>query len=111
MTLGDLDQLRRSRNCDGDKPRPLSLPFAPTLQQCPWSAIPAEAFWWWERWREWKYFGMLPYGPPHYGSTVGDQPLFVMEAFQIMESVADALKDADSRAAVSRLASMLGGPK
>jgi hypothetical protein len=56
----------------------IQFAFDPTLKQCPWTAIPRDAFAHVRAWDLWTSLGVLPYG-----GAMKDQPQSVIEAFEL----------------------------
>ena len=58
----------------------LRFEWAPELRRCPWATLSKEAFEYVEIWRNWKLFGVLPFG-----ATVAEQPAHIYQAIEICE--------------------------
>lgn len=75
-------ELQMQWNCDGLKrlEKNVSFEWAPSLKQCPRSAIPQAAFRWFELFTSYKVAGVLPYP-----GTWAEQPAKVLQAFELLE--------------------------
>jgi hypothetical protein len=81
------DQFRAARGCE--KPNEsLGFEFAPSLRRCPWSQLDAEVNLLLGWYREWKAYGVLPYGE----TNLLDEPAFVLEAIDTISTEIDGMK-------------------
>lgn len=104
---------RLARNCEGrhDLVGP-SFDWAPGLRQCPWAAIPEDAWDLAALWREWSVLGTLPFPGP-----IGEQPLWVHELLTLAQTANDnaqaareAKSDAEQRGRLEAILGSLKGP-
>jgi hypothetical protein len=62
--------------------------WAPGLRRCPKRAISRKAWMMVGWWREWKRYGIFPYGH----TTIADEPAFVFEAIDAAECEYDRVQ-------------------
>lgn len=80
------DQFKAARGCE--KPNEsLGFEFDPSLRRCPWSQLDSEANLVLGWFREWKAYGILPYG----STSLLDEPAFVLEAIDLIKSEVDSM--------------------
>lgn len=94
-----------ARNCHGECPEAglrLSFDFAPKLRQCPWGVIDDDAWSYYAAFKRWTALGILPYG-----GTMGEQPQFIGEAFEVCERAEEAVTHLHGRRQEAELMSMV----
>tara|TARA_R110000751_G_scaffold17514_1_gene54156 strand:- start:1104 stop:1403 length:300 start_codon:yes stop_codon:yes gene_type:complete len=92
------------RGCNGKDVNSLGFSFAPSLKQCPWSAIDRETWEMMRWWSDWSTFKALPWG----GSDIMKQPATVLEVFEICESekkAAEQRQNEDQQSQIDKMKS------
>jgi hypothetical protein len=81
------DEHRTVRGCE-EPNESLGFDFAPSLRRCPWSQLDAEIDLLLGWFREWKTYGVLPFGT----SNLLDEPAFVFEVIDIINNEIESMK-------------------
>ena len=80
------DKFRSARGCETPN-QSLGFDFAPDLRMCPWSQFDAEVNLYFGWFREWKNYGVLPYG----SQNLLDEPAFVLEAIDLINTEVNSM--------------------